>query len=241
MLCVALRQIRCMGDSSRRSLVTRLPSRLAVMRTIAAMLAPPVCALCGGRGQWLDEPWGLDLCEHCEQACPRWQPEALPFESAFCLFRYTDPVDLMITRLKFREDLVFARVLGMLFARAWRTANRDRPECIVPMPLHTSRYRERGFCQTTEIARHIAPRLGLPIRSDLLQRVRATRAQSGLSAGERVVNLRGAFRVVAGRHVPRHVAVLDDVLTTGHTALAAFSALRDAGIERIDVWCCARA
>jgi ComF family protein len=241
MLCVALRQIRRMGDSRHRSLITRLTSRPAVIRTIAALLAPPVCALCGGRGQWLDEPWGLDLCIHCERACPRWQPEALPFESACCLFRYLDPVDLMITRLKFREELVFARVLGMLFARAWRAMDPDPPECIVPMPLHATRYRERGFCQTTEIARHIAPRLRLPIRSDLLQRVRATRAQSGLSAVERGMNLRGAFRVVAGRRLPQHVALLDDVLTTGHTALAAIAALHEAGIERIDMWCCARA
>jgi ComF family protein len=153
----------------------------------------------------------------------------------------------MITGLKFRGDLVFARVLGTLFARALRGAGRELPECIVPMPLHRSRYRERGFCQTTEIARHIAPRLGdlpshrLRVCTNLLGRVRATRAQSGLSAEERACNLKGAFAVSRGIALPRHVALLDDVMTTGHTAMAAVMTLKSAGIAKVEVWCCARA
>jgi len=214
---------------------------------LASLLAPPCCALCGGRGQWLDEPWGLDLCSDCEQACPRWQVEPLPFDAAFCLFHYEHPVDLMIARLKFHGELVFARVLGTLFARAWRAADREPPECIVPLPLHCSRYRERGFCQTTEIARHIARRLRtpgnqrMPVCSELLRRVRATRTQSGLGASERAANLHGAFEAAAIGWLPRHVALLDDVLTTGHTATAAASALKALGIEQVELWCCARA
>lgn len=214
---------------------------LDMLRRHVALLAPPCCALCGGRGQWLDEPWGLDLCEHCEQACPRWSPEPLPFDATFCLFRYEHPVDRMITQLKFHGELVFARVLGTLLARARRCTDEVLPECIVPMPLHRSRYRERGFCQTTEIARHVSRRLQVDVRPDLLQRVRATRAQSGLAAAERAANLRGAFAAGALRDMPHHVALLDDVLTTGHTALAAVAALRGAGIERVELWCCARA
>lgn len=236
-----------MSESSSRYAARRRCAWRIAARTAAALLAPPRCALCGGAGQWLDEPWGLDLCIHCEQACRRWRDEPLPFDSAFCLFHYRDPVDQMITRLKFHADLVFARVLGTLFARAWRTAGRELPECIIPLPLHRQRYRERGFCQTTAIARHIAGRLrdarGRPIavRTDLLQRVRATRAQSGLSATERAANLDSAFAVAGCGQVPRHLALLDDVLTTGHTAMAAVAALQDAGATRVAVWCCARA
>jgi ComF family protein len=183
---------------------------------------------------------------HCEQACQRWQAEPLPFDATFCPFRYRHPVDQMITGLKFRGDLVFARVLGTLFARALRGAGRELPECIVPMPLHRSRYLERGFCQTTEIARHIARRLRdrpgrLQVRTNLLERVRATRAQSGLSAEERALNLQGAFAVSTRIPLPRHVALLDDVMTTGHTAMTAVMALKAAGIEKVEVWCCARA
>lgn len=224
----------------------RLPLR-KLTQAVAGMAAPPTCALCGAAGQWLDEPWGLDLCRHCQQACPRWQPEALPFDAAMCLFRYEYPVDQMITGLKFHGDLTFARVLGILFARAWSAAPLEPPECIVPLPLHRSRYLERGFCQTTEIARHISRRLHdtrgrrLPVRADLLRRTRATRAQSGLSAVERAANLQGAFAVPTRRHLPSHVALLDDVLTTGHTAMAAAAALRAAGCRSVQLWICARA
>jgi ComF family protein len=203
--------------------------------------------LCGADGQSLDESWGLDLCIHCEAACARVPPELPPLENAFCLFRYHDPVDQLILRLKFQRDVAPARVLGTVLARALRDSQRPLPQCLVPIPLHPSRYRERGFCQTTLIARHAASRLRgaagarLRIRGDLLQRVRATRAQSGLSAPERAHNLAGAFACPARVALPRHVALLDDVLTTGHTARAAIQVLRAAGVQRVDLWCCARA
>jgi ComF family protein len=230
----------------RPAALTRWPWR-KITQAAAGLLAPPVCTLCGGPGQWLDEPWGLDLCRHCELACPRWQPEVLPFDAAFCLFRYAYPVDQMITGLKFHGDLAFARVLGTLFARGWNAARLEPPECIVPLPLHRARYQQRGFCQTTEIARHVARRLRgthgrrLPVRSHLLYRTRATHAQSGLSASARAANLRGAFAVPPGHQPPAHVALLDDVLTTGHTALAAAAALRSAGCRTVQLWICARA
>ena len=229
--------------------IARRPSRIwhNTVRTVATLLAPPCCVLCGGAGQWLDEPWGLDLCIHCEQACARWQPEPLPFDAAFCLFRYQHPVDQLVTRLKFHGELACARVLGTLFARAWCADGRELPECVVPLPLHRQRYRERGFCQTTGIARHLAARLRdahgrrLPVRTDLLRRVRATRAQSGLSAMERAANLRGAFAVRTIAPLPVRVALLDDVLTTGNTAMAAAAALKQAGVAQVELWCCARA
>lgn len=222
------------------------PLQRLTQRT-AHWLASPVCVLCGGAGQPLDETWGLDLCVHCELACPRAPPEPPPWQDAFCLYLYEDPVDLMIQRLKFQRDIAQARVLGTLFARAHRAGGRALPDCVVPMPLHRSRYVERGFCQTTLLAGHIARRLRrpggapLPVRRDLLLRTRATRAQSGLSAHERTLNLAGAFACRPGAVVPAHVALLDDVLTTGHTARAAMAALFRAGAHRVDLWCCARA
>lgn len=236
-----------MFDSPPRTVNLRNPLRLTIIQQLTACLAPPVCALCRAPGQSLDEPWGLDLCRHCAAACRPAPAESLPFDAAFCLFQYRDPVDQMITRLKFQHELVFARVLGTLFARALRESGRPLPECLIPMPLHRDRYRERGFCQTTEIGRHLARRLlgsgerRLPLDTHILLRKRATRAQSGLNAFERAANLQGAFFVPAGVTPPRHVALLDDVLTTGNTAHAAAAALKAAGVARVEIWCCARA
>jgi ComF family protein len=226
------------------------------IQRLTRLIAPPVCALCGGDGQSLDEPWGFDLCPHCEAACEVLPPDlrrvigaqAPPgCSAAVSLFRYGDPVDGMITRLKFGHELVHARVLGMLFARHLRADRHPLPDCVIPLPLHLGRLRERGFCQTTQIARHLVHRLRdarnrpLPLRGDLLARCRATLPQSGLSAAARAGNLQGAFKVMKPFDLPRHVALLDDVLTTGHTAAAAAQVLREAGCQQIELWTCARA
>lgn len=238
------------------------PLRLTICQWAAGVVAPPVCALCGGPGQWLDEPWGLDLCPHCEAACPRLAhpcprcaaPRSGPgapcpdcprapraFDAAVALFQYGDPVDQLVTGLKFGRELVHARVLGMLFARRLRDPARPLPDGIVPLPLHAARLAERGFNQSREIARHLAPRLGVPLALRLLARQRDTAAQSTLDAAARARNLQHAFAVTPGARVPARLALLDDVLTTGATADAAARALRAAGARHIEVWACARA
>ena len=119
-------------------------------------------------------------------------------------------------------------------------AGAERPQALVPVPLHTGRLRERGYDQALELTRPLARRLGLPLRDDLLRRARATAAQSTLDAGQRRRNLRGAFAVRGHCALPAHVALVDDVMTTGATAHAAASALLRAGVARVDVWVCAR-
>lgn len=240
---------------------------LKLAQMFTHLIAAPVCVLCHGEGQQLDELWGFDLCQWCEAACTpvssacarcgepgaaeqhcaRCQQHPPPYDATFCLFRYEDPVDLLVTKLKFRHELASARVLGMLFARRVMAACRPLPQCVVPVPLHPSRHRERGFNQCVEIARHLAPRLRdatgrrLAVRSNLLRRLRATHAQSELPAAQRAANLAGAFQAHGNLAMPQHVALLDDVMTTGSTAAAAATALKDAGCRRVEIWACARA
>jgi len=251
-----------MFESLRDLVNQRLPPRLTIIQSLTGLLAPPVCALCGARGQSGDEPWGLDLCPHCEAACHpprdlcgrcaepltagsgdcarcRLHPPA--WDSVHCLFVYQPPVDSMITGLKFSRELVFARVLGTLLARSRLQLREALPECIVPIPLHRQRHLTRGFNQSAEVARHVAPRLGLRVESRLLQRHRATAAQSGLDAAERARNLAQAFVVDRRCACPRRVALLDDVLTTGSTAEAAARTLKAAGCQHVQLWVCARA
>ena len=207
------------------------------MQTLTGLIAPPTCVLCGGPGRHLDEPWGLDLCLHCEAACPR-----APAASATLVapFLYAPPVNTLITRLKFGHELAAARVLGMLFARHRRALAAPLPECIVPMPLHAGRLRERGFNQCEEIARHLAPRLRLRVNTQLLVRTRATEAQSSLAADARARNVAGAFVLHPPAAMPGHVALLDDVMTTGSTLAAATAVLRQGGVQRVDAWVLAR-
>src|SRR4051812_25147 len=115
-----------MFDSQRSSVNSRRLRWLTIAQNLTSLLAPPTCALCGGPGQRAEEIWGIDLCRHCEAACPRpahachrcAEPlapaadaellcercRATPpaFDATFALFRYEDPVDEMITALKFQ-------------------------------------------------------------------------------------------------------------------------------------------
>ena len=110
----------------------------------------------------------------------------------------------------------------------------------MPIPLHRSRLRQRGYDQALELAKPLARALGVPLRNDLLRRRHATAPQSELHADERQRNLRDAFVTNAGVVLPAHVALVDDVMTTGATLHAAATALHRAGVARVDAWVCAR-
>jgi ComF family protein len=219
---------------------------LTIGQKLTTSILPPRCLLCGGAGQQANELWGLDLCLHCEAALPRCptmsggpDPTGRGLDAIRALFLYEDPVDRLITELKFRGELAGARVLGTLLARHLVEQDIRLPHLLVPLPLHAARYRERGFNQAAAIASHVASRTGVAVDSSLLLRVRATAPQTTLDAAARRSNCRGAFAVNTGRHAPARVALLDDVMTTGSTAEAATAALRAAGARHVELWVCA--
>lgn len=166
------------------------------------------------------------LCGTCQRREP-------PFERAITPYRYDADIADLIRRLKFRGDLAAGRTLGGLLAERLRSEP-DRPEVVVPVPLHGRRLRERGFNQSTEIAR----RLDGVLRTDLLRRDRLTRAQHELDAAERRRNLRGAFAVYGT--APASVLLIDDVYTTGTTVVEATRTLRRSGVKRVWVGTVAR-
>ena len=223
------------------------------IRAPLCWLFPPRCLVCGEPGL----P-GRDLCGPCHATLPRPRhacphcalpmPEAAtcpactaqppPLDAAHAAFDYAFPLDRLLPRLKFHRDFAAGRVLAQCMAE--RFAGLPRPQALLPVPLHRGRLRQRGFDQALELARPLARALDLPLHAGLLHRCRATHAQSRLDADARARNLRGAFRVDAGTALPAHVALVDDVMTTGATLHAAAKALRAAGVARIDAWVCAR-
>jgi len=219
-------------------------------------LYPPTCLLCGDAGAAGRDlcqscinslPYnrtaclrcGLTLATHSAEYCGHCQQNPPGFDVTHTLFRYEEPVRYLIHALKFRADYPCARLLGQLMAEHLGEFA-DKPELLIPVPLHRERYRERGFNQATEIARTLSRRLQIPLDPTCCIRTRPTRPQAELPAKERLRNLKKAFQVVSALGAA-HVAIIDDVVTTGATVNELAKALRAAGAERIEVWACARA
>jgi ComF family protein len=222
-------------------------------------LLPGACLLCGAR-----VPAGGDICPGCDAELPRPGPtcaccaaplthppqlelrcarcQQVPpaFDRTVALFSYAAPIDRLILRLKYRSDLSLARVLGSRLGVALRARAAAIPDVIVPVPLHVTRLRERGYNQALELARPIARRLNVPVDYWSVTRVRPTAPQIDMDHDARRRNVRRAFRV-NGDFTGRRVAIVDDVMTSGHTVNAVAQALRKAGAADVAVWIVARA
>lgn len=213
------------------------------------LVLPPRCCGCDGPAA----P-GQAFCEACRpsllepenpcpccglpgvtQRCPACRNRTRPLASARSAFLYGGALAQAIHRLKFRGATHLARPLGRLMVPL-AVALEGSVDVAVPVPLHRRRLRARGFNQAALLARC----LGLPLRHDVLERVRETLAQTDLGAAERWANVRGAFR--AGRRASgRRVLIVDDVSTTGATATACATALLDAGAHEVHLLTLARA
>lgn len=222
---------------------------------IAQPLLARHCLLCGAASgkDALCAPCHADLPWHRAPHCPCC---ALPtplgatcgaclqkqpfFDRTLAAFSYDFPVDALIQQLKYAHRLAIAPVLAAaLTERAGAEGKASRPELLIAMPLHPSRLKERGFNQAAEIARHVSRALHIPLILQGASRIRATTPQVGLPWRQRSGNLRGAFSSSLDL-TGRHVAIVDDVMTTGASINELASALRRQGAGEISAWVVAR-
>lgn len=226
------------------------------IKNIQRFLYPPHCLLCGQPGRdgrdlclgcQAELPWLTQACRGCGAplpgdgprcgACLRRPP---PFEASFIPFAYRPPLDRLILQLKFQRQLAVAPLLGGLMAEALARDAVARPEALLPVPMHPARLRERGFNQAMELARVLSRHSQIPLQAHLAIRQRHTAMQTRLDGQARRRNLHNAFAVDASP-LPSHIALVDDVVTTGSTVSELARTLRQAGVARVDVWACARA
>lgn len=229
----------------------------AIASWVARGAWPPRCLLCGATGTshrdlcagcCADLPANGCGCPRCAlplevpaPACGECLASAPPFTATWAPFCYAHPLDLLEARFKFHADLAAGRVLASLMIERFAADAPARPDLIVPVPLHRARLGQRGYNQALELARPLARASGIPLRHDLLRRVRATPAQTGLDATARRQNLRAAFELAPDADLPDHVVLFDDVMTTGATLREAATVLRRHGVARVDAWVLARA
>lgn len=213
-------------------------------------------------------PWNRSACAHCaiplpavpscdiadsanaadsantslSQTCGDCLSTPPPIELTHATFIYRAPIDKLLPRFKFHQDLAAGRLLAQLMLSS--VPSGPMPDALIPIPLHRARLRQRGYDQALELARPLSRALAIPLRDDLLIRTRHTAQQSSLDAEQRHRNVRGAFSLRPQSRrpaaLPAHVALIDDVMTTGATLHAAALALRKTGIARVDAWICAR-
>lgn len=200
-------------------------------------LTPPYCRVCGrplGSFERGGPPEGSP-CEPCRR-----RPPAFAYARAATVFG--DTVRQAVHALKFQGRSALSRPLGDLMADVGSgMVSVGAVDCLVPVPLHRSRQRERGYNQSLLLACRIAGRWGVPVERRAIRRERATRAQTDLDADGRRANVRGAFavrRVEAVRG--RHVLLIDDVFTTGATVGECARVLRDADAAAVGVLTLAR-
>lgn len=206
----------------------------------------PLCSPCEADLPWLDgrctvcavplPSRGL-VCGECLKRPPSYDHVEVPWRFAF-------PVDALITRFKHQARWPYGRLLGERLAHHLEHAFADglpRPDLLLPVPLARRRLRQRGFNQAQMLADWLSRPLGIATDARVLDRVLDTLAQQQLDAATRRRNLRQAFAIATGADVKgRHLALVDDVLTTGATAEALARLLKRAGAERVDVYCLAR-
>ncbi len=182
------------------------------------------------------------LAIHTQRHCGACQKNPPLYEKVVTPFHYAPPLQPLIGELKFAGQLHRAKLLGKLLLPWLEEAYKEAalPQYLIPIPLHKKRLRQRGYNQALEIAKPLARSLKLPLKAQLLTRVKDTQAQARLRLKTRQHNVKQAFSVTKPLH-GQHIALLDDVMTTGHTINAACHALKKAGCSRIDVWCVTRA
>jgi len=155
--------------------------------------------------------------------------------------RYEFPVDGLVQSLKFKRQLAEGRVLSHMMCEYISYQDTRLPDALIPVPLHRVRMIKRGFNQAYELASHISRTLSIPLHTGGLRRGRNTHAQSGLNRQQRRRNVRGAFYWRGRKVPPAHIALVDDVMTTGTTVSECARVLKKAGARRVDIWVAARA
>lgn len=220
-------------------------------------LYPRICVLCGS-----SETTDKDICHSClsdlvindssctqcavplpfvteSQVCGNCLKNKPYFDASWSAFVYAQPLEWMIQQLKFNAKLSYANLLSNL-ALSHLPEMGEQPDCIIPIPLHNKRLKQRGFNQALELLKPIANSLKIKIDNQSCQRLTHTSSQTGLKAKLRQKNIKNAFSY-KNKNKYQYVILFDDVVTTGSTTNELARTLKREGVKRVDVWSLARA
>lgn len=188
-----------------------------------SLIRSPVCKRCG-----------KEILSGAEEFCEDCKRRRRAFEFGFGLFNYDETARRSMAAIKYKNKREYLDFYGeAMAARFGKRIGRLHVDTIVPVPVHGSRKRRRGFNQAEILARILGERLGIPVRPEMLLRNKKTLPQKNLTAAERLKNLSGAFLPGEIPEGIRSALVVDDIYTTGSTMEACARALRAGGVERV--------
>ena len=221
------------------------PARCPVCDSVQDVGAYGICAKCTTRIEYIREP----KCCRCgkplvteEEFCGDCKGKKHSFCQGNALFFYDRAMQESVARFKYSGRREYGAVYAQELYRYYGGWIRQTGAgALIPVPVHRSRLRTRGYNQAELIAGHLSGLTGVKMIPDLITRVKETTAQKELSAAERLKNLQGAFRAGRAReqlnHMPECVIIIDDIYTTGSTMEACSRVLLDMGVGRIYFLC----
>ncbi len=219
--------------------------------TLSKLFFKQKCLLCGAKADS-----EISLCLDCLDYLPRAPKPSCPqcglktrgeicgnclrhqpyYDYTYALFSYAYPVDAILQHYKYKNALYLSQTLGRLLQAKIVDFDID---AIIPMPLHPNRIKQRGFNQSLEVAKVITKQLNIKLDVTSCTRIKNTPPQASLTVKERIKNMQGAFDCQA-TFTNQHIALIDDVMTTGASLNALAKTLKKAGAVKVSCYVLAR-
>ena len=231
--------------------IKQTPCLLCDERT---MNSTKICTPCSE-----DLPWNPDHCKYCALPAPietrnfvcgeciKAKP---PFSKTISPFIYAFPINRLVQQVKYHRKQYWLTSLCDYLEQYIEQSYlmEDMPDFLVPVPMHKKKKRLRTYNQAELIANKLSNRVSIPIQKGILKKVKLTESQASLNKADRLKNLRGSITLNLALPAKKleeslrnkHIAVIDDVMTTKATSELVSKLLLDAGANRVDIWCLAR-
>ena len=171
------------------------------------------------------------------------------FTTTICPFNYEFPIKQIIRRIKYSKQRYWVKALCWQLSQTYlfESQNKEtsKPDLLIPIPMHKSKHKQRGYNQAALIAQTLSRSSGIAISKNTLIKTKPTETQAQLNKQERMKNLNGSFNISKkalkkGTLIGKHIALVDDVMTTKATCELASKLLLERGAKQVDIWCLAR-
>lgn len=214
------------------------PRRCPVCHDIVSERGKLICSGCEGVFRYVKDPYcmkcGKQLSAPEKVYCSYCEINSIPYEEGRAVFLYDDAMRKSIYRFKYNSRMEYARFYAYeIFKKYEGKIKLWNPDVIIPIPLHKSKLRKRGFNQAFLIAKELSNLLNIPVDDKLLVRTKKTEKQKNLGVLERNDNLKNAFKIRPNRVQYLSAMLIDDIYTTGATMINASHVLKVSGISKV--------